>query len=242
MTRTVVIDCFPECLPRYQDDQALVAVDVIRASTTAVTAVSLGRRCLPAVSIEEAVAIARWLRNPLLVGELGGSLPYGFDLQNSPAAVAARRDLDRPMVLLSTSGTRVMRGGHNGQPVYVACFRNQAALASHLARNHDRVVLVGAGARGEFREEDQLGCARIAERLIEAGYRPLGDTASIVSRWKGVAEEAIRSGASADYLRRTGQERDLDFILEHIDDLQAVVRLNGRRELEPVKETVFAGG
>ena len=241
MTRTVVIDCFPECLPRYQDGHALVAIDVIRASTTAVTAVSRGRRCLPAVSIDEAVTMARSLEDPLLVGELGGSLPYGFHLQNSPAALNVRSDVERPMVLLSTSGTRLMRGGLDGQPVYVGCFRNQEALASHLVLNHDRVALVGAGARGEFREEDQLGCARIAERLIEAGYQPLGDTASIVARWKGVAAEAIRTGRSAEYLRRTGQERDLDFILEHLDDLQAIVRLNGR-ELEPVKEAVVAGG
>ena len=241
MTRTVVIDCFPECLPRYRDGRALVAVDIIRASTTAVTAVSLGRRCLPAVSIDEAVALARSLPDPLLVGELGGSLPYGFHLQNSPAALAERSDVGRPMVLLSTSGTRVMRGGLSGQPVYVACLRNQKALTSHLALNHEGVVLIGAGARGEFREEDQLGCARIAEQLIDAGYEPLGDTTSIVSRWKGVPAEAIRSGPSAEYLRRTGQERDLEFILEHIDDLQAVIRLNGR-ELEPVREAAYAGG
>ena len=144
------------------------------------------------------------------------------------------------MVLLSTSGTRLMRGGLNGQPVYVSCFRNQQALASYLARTHERVALVGAGARGEFREEDQLGCARVAQRLIEAGYRPLGETASLVARWRDTPPEAIRSGASAEYLRRTGQERDLDFILEHVDDLPSVIRVNGR-ELEPVTEAALAG-
>ena len=35
-------------------------------------------------------------------------MPYGFHLQNSPAQIDLRDDVDRPMVLLSTSGTRLM--------------------------------------------------------------------------------------------------------------------------------------
>ena len=31
--------------------------------------------------------------------------------------------------------------------------------------------------------------------------------------------ESISAGASAEYLRQTGQLRDLDFILGHVDDL-----------------------
>ena len=37
MTETVVIDCFPSSVARYVDDHAIVAVDVIRATTMAVT-------------------------------------------------------------------------------------------------------------------------------------------------------------------------------------------------------------
>src|SRR6266571_8948580 len=111
MTKEVVIDCFPESLEYYRNGYAIVAVDIIRATTTAVTGVALGRRCFPAPSLEAAVPLAAKLTNPLLVGELGGSMPYGFDLNNSPADLTVRTDIHRPMILLSTSGTKVMCAG-----------------------------------------------------------------------------------------------------------------------------------
>src|SRR5436190_14213962 len=92
MRKTVVIDCFPECLGRYADGYAIVAIDVIRTTTTAMTCVALGRSCFPVVSIDAAVALAARLTNPLLVGELGGNMPYGFHLNNSPADLELRSD------------------------------------------------------------------------------------------------------------------------------------------------------
>ena len=89
--RSVVIDCFPDSVRRYREGYAIVAIDVIRATTTAVTAVAMGRRCFPVPSIEHALPIAARLDQPLLVGELGGNMPYGFDLTNSPAELAQRR-------------------------------------------------------------------------------------------------------------------------------------------------------
>jgi 2-phosphosulfolactate phosphatase len=61
--------------------------------------------------------------------------------------------------------------------------------------------------------------------LIEAGYEPLGETAELIKRWSGATVEVIADGNSAAYLRETGQSRDLDFILAHVDDIQAAFRL-----------------
>ncbi len=225
MRKTVVIDCFPESVPAYRHGYALVAIDVIRATTTAVTAAALGRRCYPVPSIEVAVPLAARLTDPLLAGELGGNMPYGFDLNNSPVEVEGQPELDRPMILLSTSGTRVICAGAKGQPMYVASLRNYRAQTAHLAAHHPMVALIGAGSRGEFREEDQLCCAWIAEGLLADGYEP-GDerTAAIVARWRGAPVEAIAEGKSAQYLRRSGQQQDLDYVLTHVDDLDGVYR------------------
>ena len=56
--KTVIIDCFPESVEAYQNGYAIVAVDVIRATTTAVTGVALGRKCFPVPSLEAAVPLA----------------------------------------------------------------------------------------------------------------------------------------------------------------------------------------
>jgi 2-phosphosulfolactate phosphatase len=226
VTKTVVIDCFPESAERYRDGWAVVPVDVIRATTTAVTAVALGRRCFPVPSLEAAVPLAARLDNPLLVGELGGNMPYGFDLNNSPAGMAELSDVSRPMILVSTSGTRLIDTARGAEAVYPACLRNITAQARYLDRHHERVAVIGAGARGEFREEDQLCCAWVAERLLAAAWEAADEqTSALVERWSGAEVRTLERGASAEYLRRSGQLPDLDFVLSHVDDVDAVFRL-----------------
>jgi 2-phosphosulfolactate phosphatase len=157
------------------------------------------------------------------MGELGGSMPYGFDMNNSPADLETRTDIQRPMLLLSTSGTRLICGAAEGQAMYVACLRNYSAQSAYLAAHHPAVAVIGAGSRGEFREEDQLCCAWIAAGLLAAGYEPENErTLAIVEWWNTMPVDAIVDGASAAYLRETGQSRDLEFILTHVDDLDAV--------------------
>lgn len=226
--RTVVIDFLPERARAYRADHAIVAIDVIRATTTAVTAVALGRRCYPAATIEAAVPLAARLDRPLLVGEIGGNMPYGFDLTNSPAQIAQLTDVSRPMILLSTSGTLLIEESRGAEAVYVACLRNLHAQAAHLARSHDAVALIGAGSRGEFREEDQLCCAWIAALLVASGYTAADErTAEVVERWRGADVRAIEQSRSVAYLKDTGQLADLDFVLTHVDDVDGVFAVAG---------------
>lgn len=225
MRKTVIIDCFPESADNYRRGYAIVGIDVMRATTTAITAVAQGRRCFPVPSIEAAVPLAARLTNPLLVGELGGNMPYGFDLNNSPADLESRTDIHRPMILLSTAGTRLICKADESQAMYVASMRNYSATAAHVATYHPRVAVIGAGSRGEFREEDQCCCAWIAELLVKAGYEPENaQTSAWIERWSGQPIEEIATGGSADYLRNSGQVRDLEFILSHVDDLPEVYR------------------
>jgi 2-phosphosulfolactate phosphatase len=102
------------------------------------------------------------------------------------------------------------------------------------------VAVIGAGNRGEFREEDQMCCAWIAERLLGAGYLPEdGETADIVKRWSKAPVNAWTFGKSAAYLRRSGQTEDLDFILRKIADLNAPFMLRNGEVVtcDPVSNT-----
>ena len=241
MRCSVVIDCFPESVPRYRRGHAIVAVDVIRATTTVATAVAQGRRCFPVASVEVARALSARLPNALLAGEIGGVIPRGFEMNNSPAELAARRDISRPLVLLSSSGTKLIHLAQASRAAYVACFRNFEYLCRRLAGRHARIAVIGAGSRGEFREEDQMCCAWIARELMDSGYvagNP--QTRAWVERWDGLSLNLILSGASTNYLMRTGQSRDLEFILSHISDLDWEFRVQGgevvgytQREDEP---------
>ena len=225
MTPTVAIDSLPEAALRYGRGWAVVCVDVIRATTTAVTAAARGRPCYPVPTLDAATAVAAVLDRPLLCGELGGNMPYGFDLTNSPARVDALEDDGRPLVLLSSSGTQLVHNAarSGADAVYLACLRNFGATAAHLAALHPWVAVVGAGTRGEFREEDQRCCALVAAALVAGGHQPADElTRATLARWHRAPVTGWLESRSVDYLRKSGQLADLEFILAHRNDLAMV--------------------
>jgi 2-phosphosulfolactate phosphatase len=226
MAKTVVIDAFPERAALYAADHTIVAIDVIRATTTAITSVASGRRCIPVASVEAAQRCAAMIEGALLAGELGGNTPYGFDLTNSPAAIAHRTDTHRPLILLSSAGTGLMCEAARSRSAFIACLRNVTSTAQYLANNCSRIAVIGAGTRGEFREEDQLCCAWIAEHLMDAGFRPEDRrTTRIVERWSKLPVESCLVSKSVAYLHDSNQLSDLEFILSHINDLSAAFML-----------------
>ena len=222
MSNTVVIDCFPESVAAYRNGYAVVAIDVIRATTTAVTAVAAGRRCFPVPTMDAALRLAGGLDNPLLAGEQRGIMPPGFHLNNSPSRLLARADIERPLVLLSSSGTRLCHEAGRCEAAFLACLRNYLSTAAYLATRFSAIAVIGAGNYSEFREEDQMCCAWLAENLMDLGYQAADrNTLQIVNRWKNQPVDTWTANKSAKYLRDSGQIEDLEFILQHVADLNA---------------------
>jgi 2-phosphosulfolactate phosphatase len=228
MIDTVCIDYLPQSAAKYAKEHfAIVPVDVIRATTTIVTAVALGRRCFAVPSLTAAYRLAQRLDHPLLIGEIGGDVPPLFDMNNSPAKLALRTDLERPVIILSSSGTKLIHNARSCGAVYPACLRNYTAVASYVAARHAQVAVIGAGSsKGEFREEDQLCCAWIAAQLMKSGYEIRDkNTAGVIQRWESVPPTGLLVSKSVDYLRKTDQLSDLDFILSRINDVDCVCTL-----------------
>ena len=220
MRNTVIIDSLPESVARYRHGYAVVAVDVVRATTTAITAAATGRRCFPVPTMNAALQLAGRLQDPLLAGEQRGIVPPGFHLNNSPAQMAGRGNIERPLILLSSSGTRLCHEAAQCDAAFLACLRNYISAARHIAARFPAVALIGAGSHDEFREEDQMCCAWIAECLLDLGYLAAdANTVEIVRRWSNKPAHAWITNKSARYLRTSGQLADLDFILEHVADL-----------------------
>jgi 2-phosphosulfolactate phosphatase len=226
--RTFVIDALPERAAAYRSTHAIVAVDVFRATTVIVTALAGGHPVYPVGTLEEAERVAARLRQPLLAGEQAGITPPGFDLDNSPAAIAELPGR-RPLVLLSSAGTVLLGNCRGASSVYVACLRNLGATAEHLAGAEGRVALIGAGTRGEPRPEDQMACALIGGLLWERGYQPEdARTAREVAEWRGATPERLLTSPSTTWLVEAGHQQDVEFVLAHVDDVAAVAVYNGQ--------------
>lgn len=227
MNRSVAIRCYPDGVDRIPESASLVAIDVIRATTTAITAVDMGGQCYPVATLQAANQLAAVLPNALRAGEIGGVMPFGFDLNNSPAELASRTDM-RPIILLSSSGTQLMDRIRKSPRGFVACFRNWKATVRGVAAEGRSAIIRGAATRGQFREEDQMCSAWIAAGLVDKGYLA-GDasTEQLIAKWRYAQPADFLLSESVSYLRRSNQMRDLDFILSHFNDIDAAFKVVG---------------
>ena len=74
-------------------------------------------------------------------------------------------------------------------------------------------------------------------RSVNEVARSLQKDVSIVERWEKAPRDAWTVSKSVEYLRKTGQQRDIDFVREHINDLPAAFMLkHGEVVLIPVPD------
>lgn len=154
-----------------------VVIDVLRASTTVITALANGAdRVVPAAEIAEAKEVAAGLPPPVLLGgERGGVRIPGFDLGNSPLEYSADRVAGRTIVITTTNGTAALAASRGAREILIGAIVNRIAASKmirRLAHDGDHVHLVCAGTDGLVSAEDVLAAGAI---LDAAGVDRAGD-------------------------------------------------------------------
>ncbi|MFA5026418.1 MAG: 2-phosphosulfolactate phosphatase [Candidatus Methylomirabilota bacterium] len=159
----------PAELPaRRRSERVAVVVDVIRATTTIVTAFQHGCRSIrPVASADEARAARALQPGALLAGERGGARIEGFDLGNSPREFAAGAAAGRDVILNTSNGTKTLRAVETGRRVATAAFLNRAAVGDWLVREGEDALIVCSGYEGIFSMEDAVCAGGIADRAAE---------------------------------------------------------------------------
>jgi 2-phosphosulfolactate phosphatase len=197
-------------------ERCALVVDVLRASTSIVTALDHGcPRVIPVGTAAEARARARALNGTVLLGgERGGERIPGFDLGNSPLEYTAGRVRGRPVVLTTTNGTRALLAAQTASETAVAAFVNADAAARWAASRHRDVVVVCAGERDAVALEDVAAAGVVVEHLARLRARVRLTDAAIVACGVGERYRANlgRLRADAAWARRLagkGYEADL---------------------------------
>src|SRR5450432_3970489 len=118
-----------------------VVFDVLRATSTFVTALHNGAKAIiPVSEISEALAIKKTHPEVLLGGERDGvRISAGgidFDLGNSPREYTPEKVRGKTIVSTTTNGTRALRACAGAQTVLAASFLNLTATAEFLRRNN----------------------------------------------------------------------------------------------------------
>ncbi len=198
-----------------------VIVDVLRASTTILTALNNGAAAiLPCLSVDEANAHRDQNPAVLLGGERGGVRIDGFDLSNSPTDYDREVVGGRTIAFTTTNGTRALLRSTTADRIFIGSFVNAGRLAEALLNSAPPLHIVCAGTDGEVTGEDVLFAGCLTDLILNQASRAsdilLSDTAAItLGAWR--YESARQSLLSALQVTRGG--RNL-LALKFGDDLE----------------------
>ncbi|AIY85684.1 MULTISPECIES: 2-phosphosulfolactate phosphatase family protein [unclassified Thermotoga] len=203
MVDVVMAPCSPvEC-------RTAVVIDVLRATSTIVTALSNGASgVIPVKTIEE--ALKKRKEGVLICGERNAQKPKGFDLGNSPLEYRKEKISGKTIVLTTTNGTQVIEKIRS-EEIIAASFLNLSAVVEYLKSKED-ILLVCAGTNGRFSLEDFLLAGAIVKRLKR---NDLGDGAHAAERYfesvENTREEIKKHSSHAKRLISLGFENDVEF-------------------------------
>lgn len=204
-----------DLLPHGQYPDVVLVVDVLRATTTAVTYLERGADALLLTATPETALVLRG-EGVLLGGERGGLPLPGFDFGNSPVEAAAQNFTGRVVVMNTTNGTGAAHlAAETGKHVLLAALTNAHAAARRArALASEEIAIVCAGTDTRVGLEDVYAAGVLAEYLLALGEFSIDDGARIaltVRRNTGDPLEALGSSGHGQHLARLGLGEDVRY-------------------------------
>ncbi len=206
----------------------VVAIDTLRAATTAAAALAAGALAVrPVAGVDEAFALRDRLPGAVLGGERGMRPVPGFDAGNSPREYGRRLVRGREVVLTTTNGTLALARARSAKSVAFAALTT-APLAAQWLLDQDaqEALIVMSGTDGQFSYEDALTAGAIAALVPDADLDDLLLTAcaAFQARRRGL-EGALRMTPHGVRLIEAGFEADI-----------AIAARLGRGRVLPVRD------
>ncbi len=170
--RVDVFAVYNEISERDTRDRTVVAIDVLRATSTMITAVGNGAiKVIPVVEVDDAVAMMRTLdrKDALIAGERNAVPLPGFDLGNSPLEFTPEKVRGKTVVISTTNGTSALQAVKNANRVFIGAVINKTAVARAIMDSGEDVCIVCAGTGGRFSADDIYGAGAIIAALRTMG-------------------------------------------------------------------------
>ncbi|WP_026881787.1 2-phosphosulfolactate phosphatase family protein [Clostridium akagii] len=160
--------------------KSVVVIDVLRATSVIVTAISNGcKKVIPVVDVDAAREIASKDRNMYLLGGERKALKIeGFDFSNSPLEYKASIVNGKTVVMTTTNGTRAIKGSTAAKNIIIGAMINAKAVSARLKELNNDVVIVNAGTYGQFSIDDFICAGYIISLLNEKSSLEFTDIAT----------------------------------------------------------------
>jgi 2-phosphosulfolactate phosphatase len=205
---------------RRLSDKLIVVIDVLRASSTIVTALACG--CLglvPILSPEQAKEKAQQFKKEevLLGGEREGRKIKGFDLGNSPREYQKEIVEDRIIIFSTTNGVKTLERVRGAFRIIIASFLNLQATFNYCSKFQGDILLACAGKEGYFSLEDTV-CAGMLINSLRDIYSDTCQevdanlTAQVLyKKFGNNILEMLQKSQHGRYLESIGLRKDLEF-------------------------------
>ncbi len=198
----------------------VVIIDVLRASSTIVTALANGcRGFIPILSPGQAKKKAQQFEKERvsLGGEREGIKIEGFDLGNSPREYKREAVKDKTIIFSTTNGVKTLEMVKGAHRIVIGSFLNLQAVCNYCTNYQGDILIICAGKDGRFSLED-TACAGM---LIDSLKNTLSDIchesdANLTARllYKKFGNnilEILRKSQHGRYLESIGLGEDLKF-------------------------------
>jgi 2-phosphosulfolactate phosphatase len=193
-------------------DRTVVIVDILRATSCITTALASGIQSItPFALLEDCRGMKT--QGYFTTGERDGKKVEGFDLGNSPFEYMSEKLRGEKIAFTTTNGTVAISKSLKAKEILIGSFLNLSAVATHIRRSHDNVLIVCAGWKGRFNLEDTLFAGALIESL------------------EGVVEYECDAPQAAEHLYKLAKANMIDFL----KDASHVKRLAALNIVEDIK-------
>ncbi len=208
--------------PKLLTESTCVVVDILRATSSWVTAIGNGARLIrPVNTLKECKSLGN--KGFLTAAERGGQRIEGFDLGNSPLEYSEERVAGKKIVVTTTNGSRAVKYATSGKEIFIGAYLNLRALYQIL-NNKNSVVIICSGWEGKPGMEDVLFAGELVSML--SNTHEFTDDAAFIAfeLFKKARQNMYFFLSQAMHVKRLlklGLKKDIDFCLKK--DVYSVV-------------------
>jgi len=204
--------------PHLHSDRIVVVIDVLRATSVMVHAMSQGAlEIIPVATVEEAFHMAKvFSRDSILLGgERKSEKIPGFDLGNSPREYIAEKVKGKKLILTTTNGTKAFHLVSSESNILVGSFFNMGAIGQRCLDVNKDLLIFLSGDEGNFSLEDTICGGRLIELMTKKGGSLIGLTDAsqcaqiLYQRFEANLLEAFHLSRHGKELIRRGFGEDL---------------------------------
>jgi len=217
----------PELTPSSGFPDCAIAIDVLRATTTMVTALSAGAEAVQVFSdLDKLMQVSdAWpVEKRIRAGERGGAKVAGCDMGNSPLDCTPERVEGRRLFISTTNGTRSLERVQESAAVLAGAFINRRAVVNYiLSQQPETVWIVGSGWEGSFSLEDTACAGAIAQCLIKelnltadevAGNDEVIGAIALYEQWQDRLLQLMHHASHGKRLLRLDCDEDLKYCVQ----------------------------